>query len=234
MRSVVDFTKRTPCLVLLVVQLAGVLLYPFMESTYAGRAAFSLFGLLVLGLTVIALRVTPFLTWVAIVLALPCTALLLVSVFTGSRDLFAWSAGFEMVLYFYAASSMLAYMLGDDKVSTDELFAIPAVFTLLAWAFAYLFVVVQALDPHGFNPGGGGTRSWMELLFLSFTTLSSTGLSDVTPISGHARSVVMLEEVAGVFYIAMVVTRLVSLRSQRSAARAALTPSGPDDRPHPR
>ena len=216
MPGVVDFIRRTPCLVLLVAQLAGVLLYPFME-TDARRSAFSLFGLLVLALTVLALRATPYLTWVAVLLALPSAVLLVVSVFSGGGELFAWSAAFEMVLYFYAAVSMLAYMLHDEQVTTDELFAIPAVFTLLAWAFAYLFVVVQALDPHGFNPGGQGTRGWMELLFLSFTTLSSTGLSDITPISGHARSVVMLEQVVGVFYIAMVVTRLVALRGQRGA-----------------
>ena len=47
----VGFLRRTPCLVLLVVQLAGVLLYPSMETTPAGRAAFALFGLLVLGLS---------------------------------------------------------------------------------------------------------------------------------------------------------------------------------------
>ena len=63
----------------------------------------------------------------------------------------------------------------------------------------------------------------MELLFLSFTTLSSTGLSDIVPVSGHARSVVMLEQVAGVFYIAMVVTRLVALRGQRAAGRAVVS-----------
>lgn len=219
MRRWVELTKRTPCLMLLVVQLAGVLLYPFMETTYAGRAAFSLFGLLVLALTILALRATPFLTWVALLVAIPAALLLTVSVFLDSRDLFVWSAGFEMVLYFYAAVSMLAYMLDDEHVTLDELFAIPAVFTLLAWAFAYLFVVIQALDPHGFNPGGEGSRTWMELLFLSFTVLSSTGLSDITPISGHARSVVMLEQVVGVFYIAMVVTRLVSLRGQRSGGQ---------------
>jgi hypothetical protein len=214
-----DFTRRTPCLVLLVVQLAGVLLYPFMETTYAGRAAFSLFGLLVLGLTIIALRATPFLTWVAATAALPAATLLVLSIVIDKPALYVWSAAFEMVIYFYAALSMLAYMLHDDEVSTDELFAIPAVFTLLAWAFAYLYVVVQALDPHGFNPGGQGSRSWMELLFLSFTTLSSTGLSDITPISGHARSVVMLEQVVGLFYVAMVVTRLVALRGQRTSGR---------------
>ena len=215
----VGFLRRTPCLVLLVVQLAGVLLYPTMEKSSAGRSAFALFGLLVLALVLLTLRVTPFLTWVATLGALPAAVLLLVSVFVEDPSLFAWSAGFEMAVYFYAALSMLAYMLDDDRVTTDELFAIPAVFTLLAWAFAYLFVVVQALDPGGFTTDGQGTRTWMELLFLSFTTLSSTGLSDITPISGHARSVVMIEQVAGVFYIAMVVTRLVALRGQRAAGR---------------
>ena len=219
MARCVGFLRRTPCLLLLVVQLAGVLLYPSMETTSAGRAAFALFGLLVLGLVLLTLRVTPFISWVAGLFALPSAALLVASIVVQDQDLFVWSAGFEMVVYTYAALSMLAYMLADERVTTDELFAIPAVFTLLAWAFAFLFVVVQALDPGGFNPHGLGTRSWMELLFLSFTTLSSTGLSDITPISGHARSVVMLEQVAGVFYIAMVVTRLVSLRSAPSAER---------------
>jgi len=209
------FVTSTPCLVLLAVQLGGVVLYPFLDERYAGRAVFSVFGLVVLGLTISALRATPLLTWVAGLVAAPAAVLLLVSAFTGNPQLFAWSAGFELVTYFYASVSMLFYMLGDDDVTTDELFAIPATFTLLAWAFAYLFIVEQALDPGGFNPGGQGSRSWMELLFLSFTTLSSTGLSDITPVSGHARSVVMLEQVAGVFFIAMVVTRLVSLRGQR-------------------
>ena len=44
----------------------------------------------------------------------------------------------------------------------------------------------------------------MELLFLSFTTLSSTGLSDVVPIRSFARGLVMLEQVAGVAYVAIV------------------------------
>ena len=54
-------------------------------------------------------------------------------------------------------------------------------------------------------------RTWIELLFLSFTTLSSTGLSDVLPIKPFARSLVMIEQLAGVAYIAMVVSRLVGL-----------------------
>ena len=216
MRHWVRFLRATPCLVLLLVQLGGVVIYPFMAESFVGRAAFSVFGLLVLMLTIVALRATPYFTWVGALVFVPAAALLLYGAFTGTEKLFGWSAGFELVGYFYAGISMLAYMLKDEEVSVDELWAIPAVFTLFAWAFTYLFVVVQALDPGAF--GHGLERTWMELLFLSFTTLSSTGLSDIVPVTGHARSVVMLEQLAGIFYIAMVVTRLVSLRAGRSRA----------------
>ena len=213
MRRWVRFLRTTPCLVLLLVQLGGVVIYPFMADSFAGRAAFSVFGIIVLMLTIVALRATPLFTWVSGLVFVPAAALLLFGALTGNEKLFPWSAGFELVLYFYAGISMLAYMLKDEDVSVDEMWAIPAVFTLFAWAFTYLFVVVQALDPGAF--GGGQARGWMDLLFLSFTTLSSTGLSDIVPTSGHARSVNMIEQVAGLFYIAMVVTRLVSMNAAR-------------------
>jgi hypothetical protein len=54
-------------------------------------------------------------------------------------------------------------------------------------------------------------RTWMELLFLSFTNLSSTGLSDVVPITPQARAVVMIEQLAGLGYVALFVSRLVGL-----------------------
>lgn len=216
----VTFARNTPCALLLVAQLVGVLLYPFMEGSVAGRSAFGLFGLLVLALTVVAVRATPMLHWVAWVLAMPATVLLLVQVFTQDEGLAPYASVFEAALYFYAAFSMIRYMLADDRVTTDEMFAIGAVFTLLAWGYAHVFVVTQALDPGSFVAGDAeDVRTWMDLLFLSFTTLSSTGLSDIVPLTGHARSVVMLEQVTGLFYIAMVVTRLIALDTRRTAAR---------------
>ncbi len=213
--AVIRFVRQTPSGALLLAQVLGVLLYPFMEMTTAGRAAFAVFGILVLGLALLVVRVTPFLTWVSLLIAAPATVLLVAQVFTGSQTLFAWSSAFEAVLYFYTAVSMMAYMLEDTRVSLDELFAVGTVFTLLAWGFAYLFVVVQALDPASFSGTGDQVQSWMDLLFLSFTVLTGTGLSDILPMTGHARSVVMLEQVAGVFYVAVLVSWLISLQTLR-------------------
>ena len=53
-------------------------------------------------------------------------------------------AALEAMFYFYAAGSLIAYMLEDEFASADELFAAGATFTLLAWAFAYVYVVCQA------------------------------------------------------------------------------------------
>jgi hypothetical protein len=205
--------RREPSAVLLVAQLAGVLLYQFMETSDAGRALFSLFGILVLGLVLLAVRGSPAHTWVAVALGLPATCLLLIQAVTADDDLLPYSSAFEAVLYFYAAGALIAYMLADHEITRDELFAVGATFTLVAWAFAYTFTVCQAIEPGSFTAAVDptGDRSWMELLFLSFTTLSSTGLSDVVPIKAFARSIVMIEQIAGLAYVAMLVSRLVGL-----------------------
>jgi hypothetical protein len=226
--------KQTPSAALLFVQLAGVLLYPFMEGTRAGRAAFSVLGVLVLALAVLAVRRTPSITWISAALAVPAVALLTAQIFSTASWLLPWSAVFEAVLYFYAGISLIRYMFADHAVTTDELFAVGATFTLFAWAFAYVYVVVQAVTPGSFTAAvhPGSSRSWVELLFLSFTTLSSTGLSDIVPIKPFARSVLMIEQLAGVLYVAMVVARIVGLTFARVGGRGGTdATSGRGQRP---
>jgi hypothetical protein len=149
---------------------------------------------------------------VAWLLAIPAMLLTVIAVAFGNDALLPYSALLEAALYFYAAASLISYMLHDHKVTADELFAAAATFTLLAWGFAYAYYVCQAWYPGsftGFEPGR--PRTWMELLFYSFSNLSATGLGDVLPVSAPARVLTMLEQFAGVGYIATVVSRLIGL-----------------------
>ncbi|MCB0865298.1 MAG: two pore domain potassium channel family protein [Solirubrobacterales bacterium] len=207
------FAKREPSAVLFAGQVLGILLYPLMQDDGVGQALFSIFGIAILGLVVLAVRSTPGLTQVALLLAAPASILLLIQAISGSDALQPYSSAFECVLYFYAAGALIAYMLADHDVTRDELWAVGATFTLVAWAFAYLFLVVQAAEPGTFTAAvdPDSQRTWMELLFLSFTTLSSTGLSDVVPVEAFGRSVVMIEQMVGLAFVAMVVSRLVAL-----------------------
>jgi hypothetical protein len=187
------------------------------------------FGIAILGLVVLAVRSSPGLTGVAVALGIPATILLLVQAVTGSDDLLPYSSALEAVLYLYAAYALIAYMLADHEVTRDELFAVGATFTLVAWAFAYMYVVCQAIEPGSFTAALAprADRSWMEMLFLSFTTLTSTGLSDVVPVKPFARGLSMIEQLAGLTYVAMVVSRLVALtvtRPQGEEAPSRRTP----------
>ena len=209
--------RKEPSAVLLAAQLAALLLYPFTEGSDVGRAVFSVLGIAILALVLLALRSTPFVTWIGLLLALPATILLLIQAVTVSDDLLPYSSAFEAVLYLYAAGALIAYMLADHVITRDELFAVGATFTLVAWGFAYAYTVCQAVEPQSFTAALRPTadRTWVELLFLSFTTLSSTGLSDVVPVKPFARSLVMIEQLAGLGYVAMIVSRLVGLTVMR-------------------
>jgi hypothetical protein len=215
--------RREPSATLFFVQLAGVLLYPFMEGNDVGRALFSAFGILVLWLVLRIVRRSTALLSFGLLLGIPATVLLLVQAAKGGDEtLLPYSSALEAILYFYAAYALLHYMLADHRITRDELFAIGATFTLVAWAFAYIYVVCQAAEPGSFTAAEHpeAQRTWMELLFLSFTTLTSTGLSDVVPVRAFARALVMVEQLAGVAYIAMVVSRLVGLTLPGRGGRA--------------
>ena len=213
-----------PSAVLLVAQLLGVLLYPFMAESVAGRSLLSLFALVVLVLAVRAVRATPAWTWVALLVGLPVFVLTLLEAFQPeNRTILLWSSVLHAAFYFYTSYGLIRYMFKDRLVTPDELFATGATFTVVAWAFAYVFVAVQVVWPGSFTAAvdPSAERSWMELLFLSFTTLTSTGLSDVVPILPHARSLVMIEQVAGLMYVALVISRIVGLTLYRERQERA-------------
>lgn len=210
--SPIAYITRHPSAGLLFIQLLGVLLYPWMEDTHLGRALFGAFGLVVLGLALHVVKRSPTQSWVAVLLAILVLALSVANLMLPSQLLEWLIAGLEAAFYFYAAASLIAYMTADQHASTDELYAAGATFTLLAWAFAYLYSVCQLLLPGSFTAmlEPQAARTWMELLFLSFTTLSGVGLGDIVPLTPMARSLVMLEEFAGVMYLAVVVSRLIA------------------------
>jgi hypothetical protein len=128
-----------------------------------------------------------------------------------------WSSVLHAAFYLYTSYGFMRYMFLDRHITPDELFATGATFTVVAWAFAYLYVAVQILWPGSFVAAVApeAQRTWVELLFLSFTTLTSTGLSDVVPVLPQARSVVMIEQVAGLMYVALVISRIVGLTIAR-------------------
>ena len=205
--------RHHPSAFLLGAQLLSLLLYAAYDEMHGGRALLGAFSVIVLPLAVWVVSRSPAINWIAWVIAIPAFLLSLLSALIVDPHLLVWSSLLEAALYFYAAGSLIAYMLEDYRVTVDELFAAGAVFTLIAWGFAYVYLVCQTWDRASFTGAArpGEPRTFIELLFLSFTNLSAVGVGDVLPITSPARVLVMLEQFAGVAYIAVVVSRLIGL-----------------------
>lgn len=214
---------RHPCANLLIVQLAGILVYPFLGDQPVARGLFSVFALFVLVMAVMAVRMTPGLTWVSVLLGLPVVVLTIWEALSpGVEPVVLWSSLFHAAFYFYTAFALIRYMFADHVVSTDELYATGATFTVAAWGFAYLYIAIDIIWPDSFAVISDplATRAWFEALFLSITTMTSTGLSDIVPVRPHARAAVMVEQIAGMLYLALVVARMIALTVARDSARS--------------
>lgn len=207
-----------PSGVLLVGQLLGVLIYPFLGESAVGRSALSLISLVVLVLAVRAVRATPAWTWFSWLLGVPVVVFtVLEAIQPDASGIVLTSSLLHAAFYLYTSYGLIRYMFRDRRVTPDELLATGATFTVVAWAFAYIYLAAQIVWPGSFIAAVDpeSDRTWMELLFLSFTTLTSTGLSDVMPVTPHARSLVMIEQVAGLMYVALVISRIVGLTLYR-------------------
>lgn len=216
-----QFVRTRPSAVLLVVQLLGILLYAFVGDAPAnavGRLALSLFGMLVVVLALGVVRATPAYTWLGVLIGVPAVVLTVVDWAAGGTS--AWhlaSDALHVAFYGYTLVGLLRYMFADEEVGTDEIWAIGATFTVAVWMWAYAYSAVQSLAPGSFIAAvdPDAARTWLELLFLSTTTMTSTGLSDVVPVKPLARSVVMVQQIAGMMYLAVAVSRVVGLTISR-------------------
>lgn len=210
--------RKQPSAILVSVQLFAIALLPWVESASWGRAAIAGLSLIAVTFGIWTVRSTPALTWLALLIGFPAYVLEVWSVADPSNTVVTFAAHMLLaIFYIYIAYGLVAYMFADTWVTKDEFFAVAAAFTVLLFAFAYLYVAIQTVSPGSFTAGNGPEqRTFLELLYFSGANLTSVGLSDIVPVKPHARAATIIEQLSGVLYVAMVISRLVALTVMRS------------------
>jgi hypothetical protein len=205
--------KLLPSAWLLITQLLMLLLVPFINHSQAGSAiAWSLSAIALL-LVATIIRSTVTFAIVGLICVLPAFILSMV-VFLGYGTAHTALVAnlFEALAYFIAAYRLTSYMFADRYLTRDELFAAACVFTLMVWGFAFLYSACQIWSIYSFTHIDDQPRSWLSLIFLSFSVQSGTGLSEIYPKTDVARVLVALQMFCGVMYLALIVSRLVALQ----------------------
>jgi hypothetical protein len=117
------------------------------------------------------------------------------------------------VFYLFTLINIVMYVIHGQKVTTDKIYGALSVYMLIGFAWAPLYRIVYMNDPSSFS----GTQSvyvgvyHFDFIYYSFVSLCTLGFGDITPVSGIARSLTVLEAMTGVFYMAVMIARLVSL-----------------------
>ena len=111
--------------------------------------------------------------------------------------------------------ALLVYVLDWHAITVDKIFGAVAAYILIAFTFASLFGVLQLLEPNAFYVNApnepDGHLGWHDLMYFSFTVLTSTGFGEITPVTNAARSLIVIEQLLGVMYVAFLIARLANL-----------------------
>ena len=205
---------------LLFALLVLVVIYPFLQDLPFGRAMIALFDLAILALALVAARASGAENRVGFLLVLPAIALHILGSINGHPVAYVASLFAQAAFHAFVVVCLLRYMLRDSVMTPDEMFAAANLYVLAAFVFGYLFAALEFLLPGSFAVNAANNPdaivTWWELLYFSFTCLTSVGFGEITPVNDHARSLVMIEQMMGVLYLALVISRLVSMQAQRA------------------
>lgn len=136
---------------------------------------------------------------------------------------FSYMHLFILLCFFLWTTWLVAkQVLFTGSITRNDIVGAICIYILLGliWAILYLFIAQAA--PGSFN--GLSQAPWQEnfaaAVYFSFVTITTLGYGDISPIMPLARSLVVMEAVVGVFYMAILVASLIGVRmSDRQAAR---------------
>lgn len=212
------------CTLLLVSLLVVLAIYPYFLTWPFGRLVLMVLQLstILLGLFAVAGRGASFKLGVA--LAAAVLALYIHRVVTGLPDPFyGLRYALNITFYLVVIARLLAYLLRKGAVTADRLHAAISIYLLTAISWAMAYSIVFWVDPSAFAFSHRSPDSvsppFYHFLYFSFASITSVGYGDITPVTDQARSLAILEQLFGLFFMTVLIARLAGLYPQQDPPR---------------
>ncbi len=132
------------------------------------------------------------------------------------------AVGAAAVLAFVVVQ-FLRFILGAPRVDAAVLCAGLSVYLMVGLFWSFIYLMVADLAPGSFTFIGGPSGRQLvglEAVYYSFVTLSTIGYGDIVPASPASRMLSVLEATTGLFYVTVLMARLVSLHSREQPTKA--------------
>lgn len=129
---------------------------------------------------------------------------------------------FGMICMTFITIELLRFILRAPHVDAQVLFAGIAGYLMLVilWMAAYSFVWRVSPDAFAFNsPGAGNRMDPFTAMYFSFGVMGTVGFGDIVPVAKAARLLAVLEATTGLFYVTILISRLVGLYAPQKTLR---------------
>ncbi len=114
-----------------------------------------------------------------------------------------------MVVGILAVGTIARQVLSRPLPDTTSIAASACAYLLIGYSFASLYILIDRIADDAFLSSGHALTPESAVYF-SFVTLTTLGFGELTPAVSSGRTIVTLEAMAGQFYIAIAVARLVA------------------------
>jgi len=179
-----------------------------------GEDIFSIVTMLMLVVSIKSLKTEK--TWKWAVYALVTFFVLLTAFAKFFEDQFYIYLILTILLIFFIGSFLMAakqvLLVGD--IDGNKIIGSLSLYLLLGLIWAVVYLLLLAMDATAFS--GIEATTWQQgfsrIAYYSFVTLTTLGYGDILPSNHVAEFFVYMEAIIGVFYMAIIVSSLISLR----------------------
>ncbi len=116
----------------------------------------------------------------------------------------------ESLFLFIVITILIRKIFSEKNITADTIKGGISVYFLMGFLWTYLYSLLVLLDPQALIFAKQNFE-FSILTYFSFTTLTTLGYGDITPVSWLARNLTILESTFGQIYIAVLIARLVGL-----------------------
>jgi hypothetical protein len=123
-----------------------------------------------------------------------------------------------LLLLLYAVFFLLTIIIIIGKISSMKVVTADtvkggiSVYILIGLLWSIFYMMLALYDPAAFaNLSSDSRRASFELFYYSFTTLTTLGYGDISPLSVYAKTLAILEAITGPVYLAIFIAQLVGI-----------------------
>ncbi len=202
--------KKNRALSLLIALLMFLITLPFFESNMMG-IVYLLFFTFVLLSGIYAVSYNMRHVAGGVLLAAPTLITAWSNVFIRDQQILNAEMTFLTIFLMYTIAVILKHILSVRTVRLNELYGAICVYIMVGMTFGVVYALLHSLDSGAIAfPPGETTASMTSFFYFSFVSMSSTGFSGFTAVSPMARSIVIVQVIIGVMYVAALIGKLVS------------------------